>query len=167
MTDELLYERLALSVDRTPSPLPRVHTEVISNLNQLYPLVIAPVFRHGQVLHGLHQAHVLNAFVMTSAIVPAYVLARRVTQNQWLPFVVAVTSVAVPWLALSSFLLSEVVAYPVFVLALLALQAAIARPSPRTDLLAAAAIALAVLARTQFYALAIVLAAAIVLQGAV
>ncbi len=43
MTDELLYERLALSVDRTHSPLPHVHGEMVSNINQLYPLVIAPV----------------------------------------------------------------------------------------------------------------------------
>src|SRR5437763_16100232 len=112
MTDELLYERLALSVDRTHSPLPRVHTEVISNLNQLYPLVIAPVFRHGAVLHGFHEAHVLNAFVMTSTIFPVYALSRRVIRNWWLPFVVAIASVAVPWLTLSSFLLSEVAAYP-------------------------------------------------------
>ena len=167
MTDELLYERLALSIARTHSLLPRVHTESISNLNQLYPLVIAPVFRHGAILHGFHEAHVLNAFVMTSTVFPVYVLARRVTHNWWLPFVVAVASVTVPWLTLSSFLLSEVVAYPAFALALLALHASVARPSARNDVLAAAAIALAVLARTQFYALAIALAAAIVLRGVV
>ena len=70
-----------------------------------------------------------------------YVLAKRVTQSSWLPYVVAVASVAVPWMTLSSFLLSEVVAYPAFALALLAIQAAIARPSARNDVLAAAAIA--------------------------
>jgi hypothetical protein len=165
MTDELLYERLALSIARTHSVLPRVHTEVVSNLNQLYPILIAPGFRHGSVVHGFHEAHILNAFVMTSAILPVYYLARRVTNNWWLPFVVAVLSVSVPWLTLSSFLLSEVVAYPVFALALLALQGAVATPSVRNDLLAGAAIVLAVLARTQFYALAVALAAAIVLRG--
>ena len=167
MTDELLYERLALSVDRSHSLLPRVHTEVIANVNQLYPLVIAPVFRHGAVLHGFHEAHVLNAFVMTSTLFPVYVLAKRVTQSSWLPYVVAVASVVVPWMTLSSFLLSEVVAYPAFALALLAIQATIAQPSARNDVLAAAAITVAVLARTQFYALAVVLAAAIVLRGLV
>jgi hypothetical protein len=167
MTDELLYERLALSVVRSHSLLPRVHTEVIANVNQLYPLVIAPVFRHGAVLHGFHEAHVLNAFVMTSTLFPAYALAKRVSQSSWLPYVVAAASVAVPWMTLSSFLLSEVVAYPAFALALLASQATIARPSARNDVLAAAALTVAVLARTQFYALAVVLAAAIVLHGLV
>ena len=64
MTDELLYERLALSIARTHSPIPRVHTEFVPNINQLYPLVIAPLYRHGLILHGFHEAHVLNAFVM-------------------------------------------------------------------------------------------------------
>jgi hypothetical protein len=165
MTDELLYERLAISITRTHSLLPRVHTDVISNLNQLYPIVIAPVFRHGFVLHGFHEAHILNAFVMTATLIPVYALARRVTHNWWLPYVVAVASVSVPWLTLSSFLLSEVVAYPVFALSLLALQASVAKPSPRNDALAAASIVLAVLSRTQFYALAIILAGAIVFRG--
>jgi len=104
---------------------------------------------------------------MTSTLFPVYVLARRVTHNPWLPFFVAVASVCVPWLTLSSFLLSEVVAYPAFALALLALQATVAKPSMRNDALAAGAIVLAVLARTQFYALAVALAGAIVFRGLV
>jgi len=167
MTDELLYERLALSIAHTHSPLPRVHTEVVSNVNQLYPLIIAPLYRHGAILHGFHEAHTLNAFVMSSAALPAYLLARRVSRSAWLPFVVAVLTVTVPWIALSSFLLTEVVAYPVFVWALLAIQASIAKPSIRNDLLAVAGIALAVLARTQFYALAAVLPVALLAHAAV
>ena len=42
MTDELLYERLAISIANTHSPLPQVHGEAVSNINQLYPLLIAP-----------------------------------------------------------------------------------------------------------------------------
>ena len=45
-------------------------------------------------------------------------------------------SVAVPWVALASFLLTEVVAYPAFCWALLALTHAVARKSWQTDLLA-------------------------------
>ena len=60
MTDELLYERLALSVDRLHSPIPHVHGEVIANLNQLYPLVLAPVFANGTVADGLHRAQVFG-----------------------------------------------------------------------------------------------------------
>ena len=143
-----------------------MHTEIVSNVNQLYPLLIARAF-HGPdgIVHGLHDAHVMNAFIMTSAAIPAYLLARRVTSNAWLPFVVALGTVAVPWIALSSFLLTEVAAYPAFVWAVLAIQASLDRPSWRTDLLAVLGIALAVFARTQFYALALVLPLAVLALG--
>src|SRR3954470_21470317 len=81
MTDELLYERLALSVDRLHSPVPHVHGVVVGSINQLYPLLLAPIFASRPVAQSLQLAHVLNAFVMVSAAVPAYLLARRVTRS--------------------------------------------------------------------------------------
>ncbi len=158
MTDELLYERLALSVGRSYSPLPRVHDVAIANLNQLYPLVLAPVFASGTVAEGLHRAHVLNAFVITSAALPAYVLALRVTRNVWASILAAALTVAVPWLVLASFLLTGIVAYPAFLWALLAFHVAITSPSRRNDALAAVALVVAITARTQLLALAVVLA---------
>ncbi len=166
MTDELLYERLAISIAHGHSPFPHVHRAAVANINQLYPLAIAPVFRHGAVLHGFHEAHVLNAFLMSSAAIPAFYLARRVSGSRWLPYVVAVATVTVPWITLSSFLLTEVAAYPAFAWAALAMQASVARPSARNDLLAVGGIAVAVLGRTQFYALAGVLPLAILLRSA-
>jgi hypothetical protein len=166
MTDELLYERLALSIDRLHSPLPHVHAQLVPNVNQLYPWLLAIVFRHGAVLHGFHEAHVLDAFVMSSAAVPAYLLARRVAGSGWLAIVVSVATAVAPWITLSSFLLTEVVAYPAFVWAALAMQRAIARPSARNDLLAITAIVVAVLARTQFYALAAALPIAMLAAAA-
>jgi hypothetical protein len=165
MTDELLYERLAISIANTDSPLPRVHAAAVSNINQLYPLLIAPAFRNLSIADAFHQAHILNAFVMSSAAIPAYLLARRLTSQPALPFVVAVATVTVPWITLSSFLLTEVAAYPAFVWALLGIQACVARPSTRNDLLAVAALALAVLGRTQFYALVLVLPAVVLADG--
>src|SRR3954454_16453820 len=78
MTDELLYERLGISVAQSGSPLPRVHGTTIGALNQLYPLLIAPLYGSGDVPGSLKAAHLLNAFVMASAAVPAFLLARRV-----------------------------------------------------------------------------------------
>src|SRR5262249_18518430 len=78
MTDELRYERLAISIARTGSPLPRIHETAVRDLDQLYPLLIAPFFRNGTIAFDLHQAHVLDAWVMTSACIPAFLLARRV-----------------------------------------------------------------------------------------
>lgn len=158
MTDELLYERLALSIDRLHSPIPHVHQVAIGSINQLYPLLLAPFFASGTVAHGLHGAHLLNALVITFAAVPAYLLALRVTRSMWASALAAVLTVAIPWIVLSSFLLTENAAYPVFALALLAFHIALTEPSPRHDAYAAAALVLAIVARTQFVVLAVVLA---------
>src|SRR5436305_10332728 len=71
MTDELLYERLAISIVRWGSLIPHVHREVVPNLNQLYPIVLAWPYRDPSIHDSLHDAHLLNAFLMTSAAVPA------------------------------------------------------------------------------------------------
>lgn len=162
MTDELLYERLALSIDRLGTPLPHVHGQFVDNINQLYPLLLAVAFRHGWVLHGFHQAHVLNAFVITSAALPTFLLSSRVTGRPWLSLVAAIASACVVWVTLASFLLTEVAAYPAFMWALLALHVCATRPSPLTDVLAVCGIGLGVLARTQFLVLALVLVVALV-----
>jgi hypothetical protein len=150
MTDELLYERLALSIAHLGSPLPHVHGELIGNVNQLYPLLLAPLFHGSLVPPGFHDAHVLNAFLMSSAAVPAYLLARRVTGSVPLSYLVAALSVCIPWIAISSFLMTEVVAYPVFVWTVLALHHALVSPRARNDVLLLTALAVAILARTQF-----------------
>jgi hypothetical protein len=165
MTDELLYERLALSVVRLHSPLPHVHGQFVPNINQLYPLVLAMVFAGGDVAHGAHTAHILNAFVMSSAAVPAFLLAHRVSNSRRAASLAAVLTVVVPWIVLSSFLMTEVAAYPAFVWALLAFQRATIAPSRRNDVLAAAVLVIAVIARTQFIVLVAALPLAILVDA--
>jgi hypothetical protein len=162
MTDELVYERLAISIAKTGSPLPHIHDQFVRSLDQLYPLLIAPFFRHGLVAHDIHGAHLLNAWVMTSACIPAFLLARRVTGRRSVAYLLAILSVTIPWLIYSPFLLTEVVAYPVVLWALFTFQSAIASPSTRNDLFALLGIILAFLARTQFVVLAGVLPLAII-----
>jgi hypothetical protein len=161
MTDELLYERLAISVGHHHSPLPQIHGEVIGNVNQLYPLLLAPLFDGELVPSGLHDAHVLNALVMSSAGVPAFLLARRVTQSVRLSYVVAALTICVPWIVLSSFLMTEVVAYPAFLWAVLLLQQATVSPRPRNDIGLLVALAIATFARTQFAVLLFVVPVAL------
>jgi hypothetical protein len=165
MTDELLYERLALSVAHGGSPLPHVHGELIGNVNQLYPLLLAPLFHGTLVPPALHQAHVLNAFVISSAAVPAYLLARRVTGSVRLSYLVGVLTVCIPWIAISSFLMTEVVAYPAFLWAVLGLHNALVTPRARNDVLLLVAIAVAILARTQFAVLLIVVPLAVLIYA--
>lgn len=165
MTDELLYERLALSIARTGSPLPRVHGTLISNINQLYPLLLAPIFSHGLVPSSLRDAHALNAFVMSSAAIPAFLLTWRLTGSRWLSYLVAGLTVCVPWIVLSSLLLTEVVAYPAFLWAILALLHVLRSRGARADLVALFGIAIAVLARTQFAVLLVVLPVALFIHA--
>ena len=160
MTDELLYAKLATSIAESGSPLPSVHGTSIAVYNQLYPLLLAPLYGTLSPPDAFRVAHVLNAFLMASAAFPAYLLARQVVGHAW-SFGVAALSILVPWMIVTGFLMTEVVAYPAFLWAMLALQLAIAAPTGRRDLLAVGALALAIAARTQFAALAVVLPLAI------
>ncbi len=160
MTDELQYVKLAIAIAENHSPLPELHGTSVSSLNQLYPLLIAPVFGALPSPSAFRVAHVLNAMVMSSAVVPVYLLGRQVLPRVW-SFAVALLSVVVPWMLLAGFLMTEVVAYPVFVWAMLAFYLAIVAPSLRRDLLAALALGIAILARTQFEVLVLVLPVAI------
>ncbi len=156
MTNELLYERRAISVSRSLSPLPEVHGVVIHSYDQLYPLLISPAFAWGLVPDDVRVAHGLNAVIISSACVPAYLLARRALVRQWASLVVAGLSVFMPWIFLASFLLTEVAAYPAFLWAILAIERSVSASSRRADVLAVLAIVLAFTARTQFGLLLVV-----------
>jgi hypothetical protein len=164
MTDELQYVKLALAAADTHSPLPSLHGQLVGSLNQLYPLVLAPLVGVFDAPDAFHAAHVLNAPLMASAAIPAYLLAREVVDRAAALAVAALSVVAV-WMVLTGFLLTEVVAYPVFLWAVLAIQRAVRAPSWRRDLVALAAVAVAILARTQFVLLAVVLPLAVLGQA--
>ena len=149
MTDELRYERLAISIARTGSLVPRIHGIDIHSYSQLYPLLIAPTFLRGYVPEDLYDAHILNAIVMSSAAVPAFLLARQVTQRSWAPWLVGLGAVCMPWILYAAMLMTEVAAYPAFIWAIFASQRAIAAPSARRDLSALCLIAVAYFARAE------------------
>jgi hypothetical protein len=160
MSDELLYTKLAVAIADSGSPIPELHGTHVEILNQLYPLLLAPLFVGSDVPGAFHAAHVLNAVVMASACIPAYLVARQVIGRVW-SVVVAALSVTVPWMVLTGVLMTESAAYPAFLWAVLACLAAVRSPGHRRDLLAVAGLVLAVLARTQFVVLALVLPVAV------
>jgi hypothetical protein len=162
MTDELQIARLALSIAETGSPVPRIHGEVYGAPNQLYPLLLAPLFGLLDVPAAIASAHVLNALLLASAAWPAYLLARAVTRSAVGGYVAAGLTAFVPWLVLSTTLLTENAAYAASAWALTLGHRTLAAPSPRHDALALAGVAAAFLARTQLLVLAAVLPAAIV-----
>src|SRR5688500_10357101 len=114
MTDELYYVRLAISVAHSGSVLPRIHGDAVTNINQLYPVLISPFFGDANVGESLADAHRLNAFLITSAAVPVFLLARHSGVGRLASIWIGALAVAVPWVVLSSFLLTESVAYPAF-----------------------------------------------------
>ncbi len=130
---------------------------------RLYPLVLSPLFA---VLEGdaaVRAGRALGALLFCSAAAPAYLLAREVVASRALAAGAALLSVAAPWLALTTVLYTEVLAYPVALWALLAVLRALRAPSPRADLLVLVLVAVAIAARTQLAALGLGYVLAIVL----
>lgn len=164
MTDELLYERLAFSVARTGSPLPVLHGQRVPVTNFLYPVLLSPLVDGHLVPSFLTRAHTLNAVLMTSACIPAYLIARGALRSPLGAYAAALLTVLVPWVVLASFLLTESAAYPAFLWAVYLAQRAVARPSPANDVLALAGLVLALLARTQLLVLFAVVPIAILLR---
>lgn len=153
MTDELQYAKLALAIGEEWSLVPRLHGEYYAFHSQLYPLLTAPFFALLDAPDAFRAVHAWNALLMTSACFPAYLLAWEVTRSRLAALVVAAASVAQPWIALATMILSEVAAYPAFLWAAYAVQRALDRPSVARDLLAVGAIGVATAARTQFVVL--------------
>ncbi len=165
MTDELLYAKLADHVGHTGSPLPVLHGEHVGFLGVVYPILLAPLYGSLDPVGAFEAAHVVNAVLFASAAIPAYLLGRRVVPDAC-ALAVSLLTLALPWILNAAFVMSEAVAYPVFVWAVLACHAALAEPSPRRDALAIGALALAFFTRPQFLFLAAVLPlAALVVDG--
>jgi hypothetical protein len=156
MTDEMQYAKLATNIGETLSPLPTLRGAHFGAYAQLYPSLIAPFYGTMSAPGAFRAAHVVNGIVFASAVFPIFLLARRVGLSRTWAIVCAALSLLVVWNIQTAFVMSEAAAYPAFAWALLAIVYAVERPSPRRDVLALAALALAVLARTQFLSLALV-----------
>jgi Dolichyl-phosphate-mannose-protein mannosyltransferase len=162
MTDELQTSKLATSIGETLSPVPRIHGAYYGALNQLYPLLLAPLYRWLSAPAAFDGAHVLNAFLLASSAWPAYLLGRSVTRRVAGGYFAAALTAFTPWLVLSSTLLTENAAYPAFVWAVFLCHRALHEPSAGRDAAAVGALALAYLARTQLFVLALALPIAVV-----
>jgi hypothetical protein len=161
MTDELQTSKLATSAARSLSPVPHIHGEYYGALSQLYPLLIAPFFGLMSTPHAVTAAHVANALLLASAAGPAYLLAREITGSRQAGYVAAALTAFVPWLVLSTTLLTENAAYPAFVWALWLSHRTLVEPTVGRDAAALGGLVVAYLARTQLFVLAVALPAAL------
>jgi hypothetical protein len=120
--------------------------------NRLYSLVLSIAFRLFSGASAVRVDHVLSVLLFVSAAIPIFLMARVVVESAWSAVAVALLSVAVPWLTLTSTLFTENLSYPLFWWMILATCRAVWRPSPSRDLLALLSIALLVCTRAQFAA---------------
>jgi len=162
MTDELQIARLATSIAETLSPVPYIHGEYYGALSQLYPLLIAPFFGLMTAPRAMSATHELNALLMPSAAIPAFLLARSVAGSRAAGYAAAVLTAFTPWLVLTSTLLTENAAYPAFAWGVFLCHRALAVASPRRDLAALGGLLLVFFARTQLFVLAAALPIALV-----
>ena len=159
--DELIYSELAKSL--AEGGLPAIRDETSFAYGVGYPLLLAPAWAiFDDVTTAYAVAKVLNALILGSSVVPAYLLARRfVAQTPAL--LAAVLTVAVPSVFYAGLLMTEVALYPAFLLAMLAITVAVERPTAGTQFGAIAAIALAVSIKALAVVLLVALVASIVL----
>jgi hypothetical protein len=121
-TDELKFAQISRSIAETGHAAQRDHP---SSFDTLYPYVISPFWRIGGVGVGYAAIKYAGVAIMTSAIFPAYFLARTVVSKPWALFA-AVATVAAPALAYAGFLVEEPAAYPWATLCLFLIAKALA-----------------------------------------
>jgi hypothetical protein len=147
MGDELLYSDLARSIADTGHAALRGVTVGLRSYG-IYPLVIAPAWLTDSTTTAYGLAKAINALLMTLAAVPIYFWARRVVRPELALCLLALV-LLLPAMSYSGTLMTENVAFPAVCLALFLIALALERPTLGLQLLALAAIFLAVACRLQ------------------
>ena len=130
----------------------------------LYPLVIGAPLSLGTVAHGYAALKLVQAFVVSLAAVPVFVLGRRLMADRY-ALVASALTVAVPVLLYSGLIMTEVLFYPVAAGALLVIAYAVSSGTVRSQICAFVAILVAAATRPQAVVFVPVLAAAVTLDA--
>jgi len=129
----------------------------------VYPALVGLPLSLGDLERGYTLLKGIQALVMSLTAVPVYFWARRLGANGW-AFVAAALTLALPGLAYSGLIMTEVAFYPVMTLAAWALATALARPTRRNQVVLVAAIATATATRLQAVVLVPVLLTALAVK---
>lgn len=148
--DELEYEKLAQSVGRTGHAA--LFTHAGFTLPPLYSLVLAPIYALLSPVRAYDVVKVVNAILMSLSLVPTYGIARTILPRRWALGASAVMAFA-PLMFYSALVMSENIAYPLFLVAAWALIRAVRQPSASADLTFVVSLIGACLARLQFVVL--------------
>ena len=155
-SDEIEFTQISRGIAENGVPSRRGEP---SGFGSLYTYLVAPAWWLDPE-SAWEAAKLIGVLVMTATIFPAYALARFVVSRPW-ALAAAIIAVAAPPLAYAPYLLDEPLAYPVSTAALVAIMAAVARPTRRRLLLAGAVCLVAPLVRGELAVLLAVFGAAL------
>jgi len=150
--DELVYSHLARSFAATGHFAIRGQPFSAWSFGPLYPVVISPLYRIADPMTAYFLVKLLNCLLFSLAAVPAYLLARRFLTRQR-ALILSALAVFIPSAVYTSKVMTESLAYPLFLLAVLGIVRALDSPSHSREASAVAAIAMATLARGQLIVL--------------
>ena len=152
--DELLYSKLSQAIAAG-------HGLALRGEDFFFPaplasLVQAPAWLLGSMTDAYAAAKLLNALLMSAAAFPAYWLARRVVRPSF-ALLTAAATVATPAMVYHGYLMSEALAYPVFLCAVAVIVRGVEKPSIAVPVMCTVAIA----TRIQFVVLPLAYLAAV------
>jgi hypothetical protein len=164
--DELIYSELGKSFAATGHFAVRGEPFSVLSFGPLYPMLLAPIYRFAESdgqAYALIKA--LNALLMSLAAVPTYLIARRLLPRRP-SLAAAAVAVVIPATVYSTKVMTESLAYPLFLVAIYVFIRAVETPSRRFYVGAAVAATGAMLARAQMLVLLpALLTATIVVRG--
>ena len=161
LVDEFIYSEYAKSFAAGGHFLAR--GGVGPSLGHIYPAVISPAWRFGPMSTVYEVAKGINVVVMTLAVIPAFLWARRLVSPVY-AIVAAALTLALPAFVYTDALMTENVFFPVLVLALYALALALERPTLPFQVFVICTLGLAVAVRVQAIVLVPIFVTALVLK---
>jgi hypothetical protein len=161
--DEWIYAELARSFADSRSFSVWDVQWPVRGTGPLYPVLLSPIYAlSGSLEHAYVTVKALNALLMSLAAVPAFLLGRRLL-SEGMAFFAAALAVLVPAMVYTSKVMTENVAYPIFLLAALAVVRVLERPTLGRQATVWALLVLASLARAEMFVLVLVYVSALVL----
>jgi hypothetical protein len=133
---------------------------------RLYSTLIAPLWGALPTSTAYTWAHLLNVVLLVSAIVPLALLARRLIDSPVLRVLAVALAAAIPWLTIGSHLLTESLAFPLYIWSVYAIVLSAEEPSLWRQAGALLAIAALGLCRLNLGVMVVVLFAAVLVGEA-
>ena len=161
--DEAIYGLLGSGLYHTG------HLAILGGPTPFYslvePIVVGPWLAFSDLELGHRILQGIQPFLMSLTAVPVYLWGRSLMPRR-LAVLAAALTLAVPGLAYSGLVMTEVVFYPLFILAAWAMARALERPTPANQALAAGAVVLAAATRLQAIVLLPAFVTALLLDAA-